>query len=102
MAAPKRMWTPAIVRERIQVTKLQQRLENHALGLVDMSATQIKAAEILLKKTVPDLSSVEHSGEIRQKVALELTDEQLIDIAARSRPGIADKARLTQEPAPVH
>jgi hypothetical protein len=28
-----------------------------------MSATQIKAAEILLRKVAPDLKAVEHSGE---------------------------------------
>jgi hypothetical protein len=29
-----------------------------------MSATQVRAAEILLRKTVPDLTSMEFSGEV--------------------------------------
>jgi hypothetical protein len=33
-----------------------------------MVATQVRAAEILLKKALPDLSSIEHSGEATQNV----------------------------------
>lgn len=51
-----------MVRDKIQATQLINRLENHALGEVELSQTQIKAIEILLKKSLPDLSSVELSG----------------------------------------
>jgi hypothetical protein len=51
-----------MVRDKIQATQLINRLENHALGDVELSPTQIKAIEILLKKSLPDLSAVEHSG----------------------------------------
>lgn len=44
-------------RERIQVSQIVTALEKHALGKGKMSATRLKAAEILLKKTLPDLSS---------------------------------------------
>lgn len=51
------------VRRKIQATQLVNRLTNHALGEIELTATQIKAIEILLKKSVPDLSSVELSGD---------------------------------------
>ena len=38
---------------------LVKRLSDHVVGKTDMSATQLKAAEILLKKSLPDLASVE-------------------------------------------
>lgn len=41
---------------------------NHALGKNKMTATQIKAAEILLRKAIPDLRTVEHSGEVTQTI----------------------------------
>ena len=40
-------------------------LQNHALGLEanDLSPTRMKAIEILLKKSLPDLSSTEITGD---------------------------------------
>lgn len=52
-----------MVRDKIQANHLINRLENHALGEIELSQTQIKAIEILLRKTLPDLSAVEHSGD---------------------------------------
>lgn len=51
------------VRAKIQTSQLINRLENHALGQTDLSATQIKAIEVLIRKTLPDLSAVELTGE---------------------------------------
>jgi hypothetical protein len=45
-------------REAIRTTELLQRLEDHALGRAEMSSTEVRAAEILLKKRLPDLSTV--------------------------------------------
>ena len=47
---------------RIQVTVLATRLYKHAQGEIEMTQTQIKAAEILLRKMVPDLARTELSG----------------------------------------
>lgn len=52
-----------LVRDKIQANQLINRLEDHALGNVDLTTTQIKAIEILLRKTIPDLSAVEYSGD---------------------------------------
>ena len=51
------------VRAKIQASQLVNRLTDHALGHTELSATQIRAIEILLKKSIPDLSSVEVSGD---------------------------------------
>ncbi len=46
------------VRAKIQTSQLINRLENHAFGDLDLSTSQIKAIEILIRKTLPDLSAV--------------------------------------------
>ena len=52
-------------RAKIQATQLIKRLTSHALGQLEkpMETSQVRAAEILLKKTIPDLSNVEMTGE---------------------------------------
>lgn len=50
------------VREKIQASQIINRLEGHLNGQVELSPTQVRAAEILLKKTLPDLSNTEVSG----------------------------------------
>jgi len=54
----------ASVISKIQTSQLINRLQDHAHGKVDLVTTQVKAIEILLRKTVPDLKQTEHSGEI--------------------------------------
>jgi hypothetical protein len=49
-------------RDKIRASQLINRLNDHGDGLVEMSPSQIKVAEILLKKVLPDLKQVEHSG----------------------------------------
>ncbi len=51
------------VRKKIQSSQLVNRLTDHALGLVELSNTQVRAIEILLKKSIPDLSTVELKGD---------------------------------------
>lgn len=51
------------VRSKIQASQLINRLTDHALGVVELSATQVNAIKILLGKTLPDLSTVEHKGD---------------------------------------
>lgn len=52
-------------RQKIRTSMLINRLQNHVLGRIQMTSTQIRAAEILFRKTLPDLTSVEHSGEVK-------------------------------------
>lgn len=50
------------VRSKIQTSQLINRLTEHALGNVELSPTQVRAIEILIKKTLPDLSAVDWSA----------------------------------------
>lgn len=59
-------------RDKIQTTKLMQRLSNHALGNLELSSTQIKACDILLKKVAPDLQSVALTDADGGKLVVEL------------------------------
>jgi hypothetical protein len=49
-------------RSKIQTTQLINRLQNHALGKIDLSPTQVRSVEILLKKKIPDLQAVTLAG----------------------------------------
>lgn len=81
MAARKKTLHPVKVeemRKKIRTTLLIKRLEEHSLVSLDeegaskklMSDSQVRAALGLLKKTIPDLSAVEHSGEVEHKHSL--------------------------------
>ena len=64
MAARKQKWNPDWVRAKIQATLLVKRLEDHALSETElMTASQIQAANILLKKSISDLTSTEIKGD---------------------------------------
>ena len=56
------------VRKKIQVSQLLNVLQNHALGVNDdeISPTRMKAIEILLRKSMPDMASVTISGDSNQ------------------------------------
>lgn len=71
------------VRAKIQAGQFIKVLSDHALGVVEeLSPSRIKAIEILLRKSLPDLSSVEmnHSGGIQ--FAKELSEDDLKRIAS--------------------
>lgn len=90
MAARKTMWTPQIVRERIRTGVLMRRLTDHVLGKVEMTPSQVTAGLGLLKKTLPDLSAIAHSGSVNAPKPNELTNEQLADIATGGSPRAAE------------
>lgn len=49
-------------KEKIRISVISGRLYDHVNGEIEMSPTQIKAAQILLAKLVPDLGRTEVSG----------------------------------------
>jgi hypothetical protein len=51
------------VRAKIQASALVYRLNACAMGEVEMTATQVKAAEALLDRSVPKLSQIQHVGD---------------------------------------
>lgn len=60
-------------RRKIQSSQLINRLQDHIFNGTEMSKTQVSAALGLLKKTIPDLQSVDLSGDVtvRHEEALE-------------------------------
>jgi hypothetical protein len=64
MAARLRKTHQDDVRTKIKVSQLINVLQNHALGdSEELSQTRMRAIEILLKKTLPDLSQIQGAGE---------------------------------------
>jgi hypothetical protein len=57
-------------RAKIRVTQILKYLGEHMEGLRELSSTQVQAAQILLKKVMPDLAAIEHSGEVKQTFAV--------------------------------
>ena len=70
MAARLRKTHQDDVRSKIQASQIINRLNKHILGEVELSATQIAASRILLDKSVANLSSIEHSGDSDNPIAL--------------------------------
>lgn len=66
-------------RESIQSQKLLMRLVGHANGEIELTRDQIKSIEILLKKTMPDLKAIEHSGEIKADLNITKVVYEVID-----------------------
>src|SRR4051794_37218595 len=59
MAARIRKMHDDETRRRIRVAQLLNRLQECALGKIELQPIQVRSIEILLRKTLPDLSAVE-------------------------------------------
>ena len=68
-------------RNKIRTSQLINRLYGHAVGEIEMTPTQVRAAEVLLKKTLPDLT------------AAEITQDTTVRYVAR----LPDKAKSTEQ-----
>ena len=64
MGVRKQLWHDTATREKIQTSQIINRLMAHFNGTVELSQTQVRSAEILLRKVLPDLALVEHTGEV--------------------------------------
>lgn len=71
------------MRENIRADLLIDMLQRYALGWVDkdspamlrnMNKERLRAAEILLKKALPDLSAIDMSGELEGDIVLRWQD----------------------------
>lgn len=74
MATRKNLTQTLKTREKIQTSQLINRLQNHALSeeVTELKPSQLKAIEILLKKSLPDLQSTEITGDNEAPVALKV------------------------------
>lgn len=64
---------------------LINRLQNHVAGRLDMSKTQIQAAGILLRKTLPDMVATT----LEKRPLEELADSELLDTLRAIRGHLA-------------
>ena len=87
MAARNRPGLSENTRKRIQSTMLVKALADHAVGKNDMSATQVRAAEILLKKTLPDLSQTTIDADVTAREVAPLTPEIAQAISSKLEDG---------------
>lgn len=62
MAARLRVRHQDEIREKIKTSQLINRLTDCGLGDLELTAQQLKAIEILLRKSLPDLSAVTLEG----------------------------------------
>jgi hypothetical protein len=85
MAARLRKTHQDDVRAKIQASQLVNVLQNHALGISEgeLSQTRLKAIEILLRKSVPDLSAVTLTGEDGGPVQVEKIIREVMDPKAK-------------------
>ena len=76
------------IRDRIEVVKVIDKLQGHIEDPAKhpMLSSQIKAADILLKKCIPDLKAIEHTGDLGKR---ELTREELIERLTNLHAGTA-------------
>lgn len=73
MAARMRKTHQEDVRTKIQASQLINVLQNHALGnLEELSPTRLKAIEILLKKTLPDLSQMDSNVDLQGNLGVQI------------------------------
>jgi hypothetical protein len=63
MAKRKMLFHPDCVREKIRASQLINRLQKCAFGEISLTITQLRAIEILLRKSIPDLAAAEIRSE---------------------------------------
>ena len=88
MAARNRTWTPEVVRQKIRTSMLINRLQNHVLGRLSMSKTQLQAAGILLRKTLPDMIA----QTVERRPLESMADDELLETLRGIRSYLASQS----------
>jgi len=66
-------------RAAIQTTQLVKRLQDYALGeIAEIETGRLKAIEILLRKTLPDLSAVTLSGDDDRPLLVGIVERRIV------------------------
>ena len=68
----KMLFHPDWVREKIRASQLINRLQKCAFGEISLTRTQLRAIEILLRKSVPDLAAAEMKSEQTHRYVVQL------------------------------
>lgn len=61
------------VRAKIQASVLIDRLQKHVVGELELTPSQITAAQVLLDRSVPKLSQIQHTGDADNPVQVGVT-----------------------------
>lgn len=97
IAKRKERWTPDVVRQRIRTGMLINRLQKHVGGRLNMTPTQISAAGILLRKTLPDMVA----AQIEKRPLEAMADDELLSTLKEIRSYLASTEPGTgMEPTP--
>jgi hypothetical protein len=92
-----------MVRTKIQASQIINRLKKHVDGEVELTSTQVRAAEILLNKSLPNLQSTEVQATVENVTnPAELSDAELANIAAGSGSGATEQAYSEEQSTSVH
>ena len=70
------------VRSMIQTDHLIKRLQDYAVGKLsdkDVTPTRMKAIEILLRKSLPDLSAIQLSGDELSPLTIQTIERAIVD-----------------------
>jgi len=101
---------PEQVRAKIRGAYLIRRLQDHVRGKINLTRTQIRAADILLRKIIPDLTQTSVTGEMTHKYVVEvpplLTKNEWLEkykpIERKPKPTLELEAKpLPQLPLPA-
>lgn len=97
-------------REKIRTSQLLNRLHAYALSekdpqtqkAVKLETGQVRAIEILLRKSMPDLSQVEGTLEHNVRSVEEMSDTELAAVASGSSYRAATPSRREEESDQLH
>jgi hypothetical protein len=89
-------------KDKIRTGHILRRLLKHFDGSLELTASQVNVGLALLKKKLPDLKQMEHTGEVSHKHTEELSRDELLHIAAAGRAGSSEKGRSSGEPKKLH
>lgn len=81
MAARLRKTHQDDVRLKIKTTELINRVQDYALGVIgdeDVSSNRLNAIKLLLNKALPDLQSVELTGDADNPLSISLIERKIV------------------------
>lgn len=68
------LFRPEEVRAKIKATQLINRLQAHIFDGLELSLSQVRGIEILLRKCIPDLSAVAVKADVTHRYVAQLPD----------------------------
>jgi hypothetical protein len=91
-----------LARQRIATSKLVDRLQSCALGDIEMTNSQLRAAEVLLQRVLPIMTESRHTVENQQSFSISDQTAQAISalIAKAKEPKQIEGITIDHEPAP--